>query len=617
MLRRAAPAILLTLGLPLTLSLTLSLAACGDDTAADATGSGGGTSGTAGSAATSTGSAASAAQSTGSGSSTTSAGEGGNVGEGGGSGSGGAGGETPAGLTPWQAPIERCGADGDEDEDGLIDEDCPPSLFTGVFVPAGTGLTDPSVLDAIEGDSGVTLPVIQTYRSTSTVGAANAKLDLAAIWARGSTPHLNVEPAGYTPSQFAAAGSDPDLAADVGAIATAVAESLAGHPGRNLLLTFSAEMNGDWVDWGCLSSAVYIGFYRWAHDVFVEALAAADPAVDTRRLRWVFGPNNVSSDGCASAAAYYPGHGYADYLGMSSYRSGTQSIASAVVDPAHALLDALDVPEGWRADRFIVLQTGTRDEAGDDRDAWIRDLHTTLAEDDIFRGVIYFDAADWSVIDAGDGGVVEHEGYQGLVDAIAAAPLADARLEGTFHPFFWDVPFAHPSFAEIQSLRAAEISSGCGIDPPRFCPDAALTRADAAVMVARAFGVQEDPPGDKPTFDDVPFDHPAHGFIEATTALGALEPCEDAMFCPTDPITRGELVRALVRLGQIEGAPEGEGPFADLEATGEDATIQLLAEVGNVDGCAEDLFCPQDPALRDAAARWVVRVAAVAPAVAP
>jgi hypothetical protein len=606
MLRRAAPAILLTIGLP--------LAACSDDTTVGSGGSGGASS-SAGGATSVSGPSAGSTSSSGA-ASTSSGGQGGSAGEGGGASSAGGGGEGPAGPTPWTAPIERCGMEGDEDQDGRVDEDCPPSLFTGVYAPAGTGLTDPSILDAIEGDTGVTLPVIQTYRSTSVTGAANARLDLAAIWARGSTPHLNVEPLGYTPTQFADAGDDPDLAADVGAIATAVAESLAEHPGKNVLLTFSAEMNGEWTDWGCLAPATYIDFYRWAHGVFVEALADQDPPVDTRRLRWVFGPNNVSSDGCASAADYYPGHAHSDFLGMSSYRSGTQSIASAVVEPAHDLLDAV-MPEAWQADRFVVLQTGTRDEQGDDRDAWIRDLHTILADDEVFRGVIYFDAADWSVIDAGDGGVIEKPGYEGLVDAFAAAPLADARLEGTFDPFFWDVPFAHPSYAEIQSLRAAEISSGCGIAPPRFCPDLELTRGDASVMVARAFGVQPDPPGDEPTFDDVPLDHPAYGFIEATTALGALVPCDDGLFCPSEAITRGALVRALVRLGQVEGAPDGAAPFADLETTGEDATIQLLAEVGHVDGCASDLFCPQDPALRDAAARWVVRVAAVTPATAP
>src|SRR5690606_34571667 len=147
---------------------------------------------------------------------------------------------------------------------------------------------------------GATLPVIQTYRSTSVAGATNTRADLEAIWARGSVPHLNVEPSGYTPAQYAAAGDDAELAADVAAMADAVAASLAAHPEGRILLTFGAEMNGDWVGWGCLAPVTYIPFYRWAHGVFTAALAARAPAIDARRVRWVFGPNNVSTGGCAT-----------------------------------------------------------------------------------------------------------------------------------------------------------------------------------------------------------------------------------------------------------------------------------------------------------------------------
>jgi hypothetical protein len=589
---------------------------CGDD-ASEGTGGGGGgsTTAAASTSGTSTTGATTAPSATSAGGDAGGSGTGGDPGAGG-SGTGGdasggssTGGAGAGGLTPWEAPIERCDRATDEDDDGLVDEDCAPSLWSRVFVPAGTGLADPTVLDAIEADAGVTLPVIQTYRSTSEAGSANAAADLAAIWARGSTPHLNVEPSGYTPAQYATAASDAQLIADVGAMATAVADALADHPGRGVLLTFAAEMNGDWVDWGCLSPAAFVSFYRWAHGVFSDALDAA--AIDRRRVRWVFGPNNVSSDGCGTAAAYYPGHGYTDYLGMSSYRSGTQSVASAVVDPAHALLDGVEMPQDWRGDRFIVLQTGTRDEAGDDRDAWIRDLFATLEADPIFRGAIYFDAADWSVADGAEGGVIEHEGYQGLIDAIAGAPLADTRLEATFDPYFWDVGFGHASYPEIQTIRAAGVAAGCGIDPPRYCPDAALTRADAAVFLARAFGIQPDPPASEATFEDVPTDHPAYGFIEAMTSLEVLGACDDGAFCPTDPIARIDLAHALVRLVGVEAGPSGEPPFSDVGATGEDGAVQLLAEVGHLDGCDEGTFCPDDPTLRDAAARWIVRTAAL------
>jgi hypothetical protein len=144
-----------------------------------------------------------------------------------------------------------------------------------------------------------------------------------------------------------------------------------------------------------------------------------------------------------------------------------------------ALFDALAYPDAWRADRFVVLQTGTRDVAGDDRDAWITDLFTTLTADPRVAGVIYFDSADWAVADGGTG-------WAGLTGALAAAPPADRQLDGIFTPYFWDVPYGDPAFPEIQALRDAGVTTGCATDPPQFCPADPIRAADANAMLAAA-----------------------------------------------------------------------------------------------------------------------------------
>ncbi len=369
---------------------------------------------------------------------------------------------------------ERCGNAADDDGDGLVDEDCAPRLFAGVFAPAVA--TDPA-LAALEGATQRPLAVLQTYHSLSAQGIARTAPDLAAIFARGQVAHLNVEPSGYVAAQYAAPALDP-VAHDLTAMAEAIAIALAAAPRGRVLLTFGAEMNGSWTDWGCLPAAQFIALYRAFHDRVHTALAAR--AVDPRRVRWAYGPNATSSTSCGSAAGYYPGHAFVDLLGMSAYRAGTETVAASVTAPMAQLFAALGYPAIWQRDRFVVLQTGTRAVAGDDRDAWITGLVHTLTADPRVAGLIYFDAADWGVAPQGPG-------WAGLTTALESAPLADRTLDATFLPWFWDVAYSDPGFAEIQALRDAGVTMGCATAPARFCPDDPLDRTAALALLGKAF----------------------------------------------------------------------------------------------------------------------------------
>lgn len=359
---------------------------------------------------------------------------------------------------------ERCGDNEDNDGDDLVDEDCV-GMFAGVFAPRVS--TDPA-LTAIENAAGRKLSVLQTYHSLTATGIARTAPDLEAIFARGQVAHLNVEPSGYTAAQYAAPNTNP-VAHDLDAMATAIATALAANPNGRVLLTFGAEMNGNWVDWGCLSASQYIALYRSAHARVTAALA--QHAIDPRRLRWAYGPNATSSANCGSAAGYYPGHAYVDVLGMSAYRTENDSVDASVITYVNALFNTLDYPAAWRRDRFVLLQTGSRDTA--DRNAWIATLFAKLAADDRMAGVIYFDAADWAAP------------ASALAPAVAAAPVSDT-LEHVFAPYFFDVPYAHVAFAEIQWLRESGMTSGCATAPPQFCPDDLIETADAAALITRA-----------------------------------------------------------------------------------------------------------------------------------
>ncbi len=464
-------------------------------------------------------------------------------------------------AAPWTSPEEVCGNARDEDLDGLNDDDCPPSLWHGLFTPGGAVSVDGGVLPFVETGTGTRrVAVLQTYRGTSAAAVARIGPDLEAIWSHGSIAHLNLEPSGYSAAQYAAAATDPAIDTDLRAVASAIAAALDRRGSGRVLITFGAEMNGDWTDWGCLPPATYIAFHNKLHDLVRFALRAQSPPIDSRRVRWVFGPNSTSSAGCGTAAAYYPGHAYVDYLGMSAYRSGTATVNQAIVTPAHALLTALAYPAEWQTDRFIVLQTGTRDVAGDDRGAWLQALVETLRDDPVFLGFIYFNDSDWAVVAGNPAAGLT--GWEQLRLTIQAQPYADFRLEGTFEPFFWDVPRTHAQYAEIQALRAAGLTSGCAAAPPRYCPDVPLQRGDAAVLLSRAFQVT------------------------AAAAEAALPACAAAP-CTTDPVSAAAMRAAITTLAKPPASS------------------------------AEGAWSAVDPVTRASAAAWLIRSANIAPADSP
>jgi hypothetical protein len=54
-------------------------------------------------------------------------------------------------------------------------------------------------------------------------------------------------------------------------------------------------------------------------------------------------------------------------------------------------------------------------------------------------------------------------------------------------PTFGDVPVSHPYYRYIEALAAAGISAGCGNG--QFCPERSLTRAEMAVILSVALGL--------------------------------------------------------------------------------------------------------------------------------
>ena len=117
-------------------------------------------------------------------------------------------------------------------------------------------------------------------------------------------------------------------------------------------------------------------------------------------------------------------------------------------------------------------------------------------------------------------------------DGVPPPPATGTRFDDV-PPGFWAGPW-------IEELAREGVVSGCSGNPPLYCPNNNVTRAEMAVLLT--VSRHEDPPPATGTrFNDVPADSFAARFIEQLAADGITSGCGGGNFCPDLPITRAEM----------------------------------------------------------------------------
>ncbi|MBL8232198.1 MAG: S-layer homology domain-containing protein [Bryobacterales bacterium] len=115
-------------------------------------------------------------------------------------------------------------------------------------------------------------------------------------------------------------------------------------------------------------------------------------------------------------------------------------------------------------------------------------------------------------------------------------------------PYFTDVTGTNPRFKYVQKLRELGITAGCTANT--FCPNASTNRGEMAFLVRARLGVtptQTFPSAPMPFFTDVPATHPFFPSIQKLRELGVSTGCNAAAFCPSNPVTRGQMAAFAVR----------------------------------------------------------------------
>jgi hypothetical protein len=102
-----------------------------------------------------------------------------------------------------------------------------------------------------------------------------------------------------------------------------------------------------------------------------------------------------------------------------------------------------------------------------------------------------------------------------------------------------DVPAGAFAAAWIEALSNAGITSGCA--PNLYCPNMAVTREAMAVLLLKAKnGSAWTPPAAVGMFADVPASDPFAPWIEALFNAGITAGCSPTLFCPDQPVSRGQ-----------------------------------------------------------------------------
>lgn len=178
-------------------------------------------------------------------------------------------------------------------------------------------------------------------------------------------------------------------------------------------------------------------------------------------------------------------------------------------------------------------------------------------------------------------------------------------------PTFADVASDHAFYAYVEALARDGVTQGCG--GGNYCPGSAVNRGQVAAFLLRAKegGSYAPPACTDPTFADVPCTHMFAAWIYELARRGITTGCGGGNYCPSSPVTRGQVAPLLLRtlLGGNASPPACTNPtFADVPCAHPFADwIYDLAARGITGGCGGGNYCPAQPVTRGQMAPFLVR----------
>jgi hypothetical protein len=165
---------------------------------------------------------------------------------------------------------------------------------------------------------------------------------------------------------------------------------------------------------------------------------------------------------------------------------------------------------------------------------------------------------------------------------------------------FNDISQTAPQYYFVETLFHNLITAGCG--GGAYCPDDPTTRAQMAVFLLKASqGSSYAPPACTGVFGDVPCPSQFADWIEDLFNRGITAGCGGGNYCPTASVTREQMAVFLLKTSQGSSyvPPACTGIFVDVPCPSQYADwIEDLFNRGITAGCGGGNYCPSDPVTR-------------------
>jgi predicted small lipoprotein YifL len=156
------------------------------------------------------------------------------------------------------------------------------------------------------------------------------------------------------------------------------------------------------------------------------------------------------------------------------------------------------------------------------------------------------------------------------------------------------------------------LTAGCGANPPRYCPDDSVTREQAAVFIEKAMGVFTPLWPMSQRFNDVGEERFGYPFIDDFAARGFTTGCgsNPPLYCPNDLVTREQMALFLEKAVGRNNPPDPYVQrFVDVDPGAWsykwiDSFVSHAMDRGIMDvierGCNSDgvHYCPTQPVTR-------------------
>jgi hypothetical protein len=196
-----------------------------------------------------------------------------------------------------------------------------------------------------------------------------------------------------------------------------------------------------------------------------------------------------------------------------------------------------------------------------------------------------------------------------LATIITCLVLTTAMAGAGIETGFEDVPDGDPFAAPITWLRLTGTTYGC--NPPAntaFCPSDPVSRGQMAAFLVRSLDLPASTGSDIFADDDGTVFEPDINSIAQAGITRGCNPPDNTNYCPDRPVTRAEMAAFLTRAFGFQ--PAEHDYFADDDGTVFEPDINSIAQAGITRGCNppdNTNYCPDRPVTRAEMAAFLWR----------